>query len=115
YHRLVPALPYSGELRLSYFICSSMASQRQLHDGSLRHRRRTFDGSFPIRSNQPRVYDLVEEEEGSESDDDRVKKKRDKKKKRKRDSDEYHPKPAKDYYLDTRPDPDNLAYGSIYR
>lgn len=66
-------------------------------------------------ANQPRVYDLVEEEEGSESDDDRVKKKRDKKKKRKRDSDEYHPKPAKDYYLDTRPDPDNLAYGSIYR
>ncbi|KAG2271674.1 hypothetical protein Bca52824_066229 [Brassica carinata] len=67
-------------------------------------------------ANQPRVYDLVEEEEeGSESDDDRVKKKRDKKKKRKRDSDEYYTKPAKDYYLDTRPDPDNLAYGSIYR
>ncbi|KAL0743413.1 hypothetical protein Bca4012_084926 [Brassica carinata] len=67
-------------------------------------------------ANQPRVYDLVEEEEGSmESDDDRVKRKRDKKKKRKRDSDQYYTKPAKDYYLDTRPDPDNLAYGSIYR
>ncbi|KAL0816629.1 hypothetical protein Bca101_073073 [Brassica carinata] len=25
------------------------------------------------------------------------------------------PSNAKDYYLDTRPDPDNLAYGSIYR
>ncbi|KAF3611117.1 hypothetical protein DY000_02050226 [Brassica cretica] len=69
-------------------------------------------------TNQPRVYNLIEEEEeeeGSESDDDRVKKKRGKKKKRKRDSDEYYTKPAKDYYLDTRPDPDNLAYGSIYR
>lgn len=73
-------------------------------------------------SNQPRVYDLIEEEEeeeGSESeeDDDKGKRKRDKKKKkkRKRDSDEYYTKPAKDYYLDTRPDPDNLAYGSIYR
>ncbi|KAF2548786.1 hypothetical protein F2Q70_00023217 [Brassica cretica] len=67
-------------------------------------------------ANQPRVYDLIEEEEGSESDDDdKAKKKRDKKKKRKKDSDEYYTKPAKDYYLDTRPDPDNLAYGSIYR
>lgn len=74
-------------------------------------------------ANQPRVYDLIEEEEeeGSESDeeDDKGKRKRDKKKKkkkkRKRDSDEYYTKPAKDYYLDTRPDPDNLAYGSIYR
>ncbi|KAF3605568.1 hypothetical protein DY000_02050218 [Brassica cretica] len=25
------------------------------------------------------------------------------------------PSNVKDYYLDTRPDPDNLAYGSIYR
>ncbi|KAH0927048.1 hypothetical protein HID58_019304 [Brassica napus] len=65
-------------------------------------------------ANQPRVYDLIEEEEGSESDDDDKAKKK-KKKKRKRDSDEYYTKPAKDYYLDTRPDPDNLAYGSIYR
>ncbi|ESQ48150.1 hypothetical protein EUTSA_v10019937mg [Eutrema salsugineum] len=71
-------------------------------------------------ANQPRVYDLVEEEGSWDTDDGKVKRKRDKKKKRKRessvkDSEEYHPKPAKDYYLDTRPDPDNLAYGSIYR
>ncbi|CAH2053448.1 unnamed protein product [Thlaspi arvense] len=71
--------------------------------------------------NLPGVYNLVEEEEGSsENDDDKVKRKRDQKKKRKRESsvkdpEEYYPKPAKDYYLDTRPDPDNLAYGSIYR
>lgn len=80
--------------------------------------------------NQPRVYNLVEEEASWESDDDKVKRKGEKRKKRKRDtasdesrsrkssvrdSDEYYSKPAKDYYLDTRPDPDNLAYGSIYR
>lgn len=79
-------------------------------------------------ANQPRVYNLIEEEGSWESDGDKVK--RDKKKKRKRDtpsevsgsrkssvrdSDEYYTKPAKDYYVDTRPDPDNLAYGSIYR
>ncbi|CAH8284569.1 unnamed protein product [Eruca vesicaria subsp. sativa] len=67
----------------------------------------------------PRVYNLIEEEEegSEESDEDKVKKKkRDKKKKLKiNDSDEYYTKPVKDYYLDTRPDPDNLAYGSIYR
>ncbi|KAF3567499.1 hypothetical protein DY000_02018457 [Brassica cretica] len=101
YHKLVPPFPYSVELRLSYFNRSSMASQRQLHNGSLCHRRRSFHSS-PIR---------CREEEGSESGDDKAKKK----KKRKRDSDEYYTKPAKDYYLDTRPDPDNLAYGSIYR
>lgn len=81
-------------------------------------------------ANQPKVYNLVEEEGSWESDDDKVKRKGEKKKKRKsvtasdesrsrkssvRDSDEYYKKPAKDYYLDTRPDPDNLAYGSIYR
>ncbi|CAN8258973.1 unnamed protein product [Cochlearia groenlandica] len=75
------------------------------------------DGSIGEEANRPRVYNLVEEEEGSwESDDDKVKRKRDKKKKkRKRESDEYYTKPVKDYYVDTRPDPDNLAYGSIYR
>ncbi|KFK39103.1 hypothetical protein AALP_AA3G201300 [Arabis alpina] len=79
-------------------------------------------------ANQATVYNLIEEEEGSwESDGDKLK--RDKKKKRKRGtasgsgsrkssvrvSDEYYAKPAKDYYVDTRPDLDNLAYGSIYR
>ncbi|KAF2589206.1 hypothetical protein F2Q70_00039674 [Brassica cretica] len=49
YHRLVPPFPYSVELRLSYFNRSSMASKRQLHDGSLCHRRRSFHSSFPIR------------------------------------------------------------------
>ncbi|KAJ0264325.1 hypothetical protein HA466_0026970 [Hirschfeldia incana] len=75
-------------------------------------------GRSKTETNQRRSYDLIEEEEGSESDDDdKGKRKRDKKKKKRkiRDSDEYLPKPAKDYYLDTRPDPDNLAYGSIYR
>ncbi|XP_010487670.1 PREDICTED: protein NRDE2 homolog isoform X2 [Camelina sativa] len=82
-------------------------------------------------TNQPKVYNLVEEEASWESDDDDVKRKGKKKRKKRkigtasdesrskkssvRDSDEYYSKPAKDYYLDTRPDPDNLAYGSIYR
>ncbi|XP_010551127.1 PREDICTED: protein NRDE2 homolog isoform X2 [Tarenaya hassleriana] len=75
---------------------------------------------------KPRSYDLVgveREDYGSsgESDgDEEVGKRRKKKKKRKRkssvkDSEEYYPKPAKDYYMDTRPDHDNLVYGSIYR
>ncbi|EOA29757.1 hypothetical protein CARUB_v10012846mg [Capsella rubella] len=86
---------------------------------------------YTFEANQPKVYNLVEEEASWESDDDKGKRKGDKKKKRKsggtapdesrskkssvRDSDEYYSKPVKDYYLDTRPDPDNLVYGSIYR
>ncbi|CAD5323371.1 unnamed protein product [Arabidopsis thaliana] len=115
---------FTTDLSVINAAASTAPSSSEVEAGDDEDEEGGADGNIGL-ANQARVYNLVEEEGSLESDDDKVKRKREKKKKRKSDnasdesrsrkSDEYYSKPVKDYYLDTRPDPDNLAYGSIYR
>ncbi|GLU18411.1 hypothetical protein SLE2022_347150 [Rubroshorea leprosula] len=81
----------------------------------------------PPREEQPQSqhhsYELLEDED-EESDGEKYEKRKRRKKKRKRSREsergvsEFGSRksvPAKDYYFDSHPDPDNLAYGSLYR
>lgn len=120
---------FTTDLSVINAAASTAPSLSEVEAGDEEDEKGDADGNIG-EANQPRVYNLVEEEESLESDGDKVMRKRGKKKKRKsgnssdesrsrkssvKASDEYYSKPVKDYYLDTRPDPDNLAYGSIYR